>query len=196
METVDCVVVGAGVVGLAVGRALALSGREVLVLERGAGIGQETSSRNSEVVHAGIYYPAGTLKAQLCVKGRDRLYAYCRERGIAHRQCGKLIVGTRPEHHATLEGYRTLAAANSVTDLQMLDRAAVRDMEPKVEAVTGLLSPSSGIIDSHALMLNLQGDIENSGGAVLLHTPVLGGRIGVDGPELDSGHYRLSSCSH
>ncbi|WP_119680602.1 NAD(P)/FAD-dependent oxidoreductase [Indioceanicola profundi] len=187
MERVDCVVVGAGVVGLAVGRALALGGREVLVLEQGPGIGQETSSRNSEVIHAGIYYQPGSLKARLCVRGKEQLYTYCRERGIAHRRCGKIIVGTRPEHQAVLERYSATAAENGVLDLSMLDRSAIRDMEPEVDAVVGVLSPSSGIVDSHALMLSLQGDIENAGGAVLLHTPVLGGRPGADGLELEIG---------
>jgi len=187
MESLDCVVIGAGVVGLAVGRALALKGRDVVVVDAGPGIGWETSSRNSEVIHAGIYYPAGSLKARLCVEGKHRLYAYCAERGIPHARCGKLIVGTRGDQQPELDTIRARAAANGVTDLVTVDRAGIRDLEPEVEAVIGLLSPSTGIVDSHSLMLNLQGDIENTGGVVLLRTPVEGGTVTDDGILLRMG---------
>lgn len=171
-EPVDCVVIGAGVVGLAVARALALQGREVIVLEAADAIGTGTSSRNSEVIHAGIYYPAGSWKAQLCVQGRDQLYAYCAERGVAHRRCGKLIVATAPSQIATLQGIQDKAAANGVHDLQWLSREEAQALEPALECVGALLSPSTGIIDSHGLMLALQGDLEHAGGVVALNSPL------------------------
>lgn len=173
MEEVDCLVVGAGVVGLAVARALALAGCEVLVLESQAGIGMGTSSRNSEVIHAGIYYPQGSLKARLCVAGRNLLYAYCAERGLAHRRCGKLIVATSAAQVEELGRIRDKAARNGVDDLQMLDAAAAKALEPALQCHGALLSPSTGIVDSHALMLSLQGDLESAGGLVALHTEVL-----------------------
>ncbi len=182
MEQMDCVVVGAGVVGLAVARALALAGREVLVMEAADGIGTGTSSRNSEVIHAGIYYPEGSLKARLCVRGKALLYAYCAERGVAHRRCGKLIVATSEEQVHQLEGIRAKAAANRVDDLVLLSRAEAQALEPQLACVAALHSPSTGIVDSHALMLALQGDLENAGGLVALRTPLAraasrGGRI-------------------
>ena len=164
-DTLDCVVVGAGVVGLAVARALALAGREVVVLEATEGIGTGTSSRNSEVIHAGIYYPAGSLKARLCVEGRRALYAYVAARGVPHRQCGKLIVATHATQHATLEGIRVKADANGVLGaerLRWLDAGEARALEPEVACTAALLSPSTGIIDSHSLMLALQGDAEHA----------------------------------
>src|ERR687891_1024189 len=148
-ETVDCVVIGAGVVGLAVARALALVGREVIVVEAAEGIGTETSSRNSEVIHAGIYYPKGSLMARSCVAGKRLLYAYCAEHGVPHRRCGKLIVATSEAQRATLKEIRVKAAANGVDDLRWLERDAVRELEPEVACVAALLSPSTGIIDSH-----------------------------------------------
>ncbi len=171
-ESVDCAVIGAGVVGLAVARALALRGREVLVLEAAPAIGTGTSSRNSEVIHAGIYYPAGSLKARLCVQGREMLYAYCAARGVPYRRCGKLIVATRPEQQAQLHAIAAHAAANGVADLQWLDRDAARALEPALECVAALHSPSTGIVDSHALMLALQGDLEHAGGLVALNSPL------------------------
>ncbi|MDB5966674.1 MAG: NAD(P)/FAD-dependent oxidoreductase [Polaromonas sp.] len=170
MDQVDCVVVGAGVVGLAVARALALQGREVLVLEAAAGIGTGISSRNSEVIHAGIYYPAGSLKARLCVEGRDLLYAYCAERGIGHQRCGKLIVATSTAQVAQLQDIIARAAANGVHDLVALDAAAAKALEPQLECCAALLSPSTGILDSHGFMLSLQGDLENAGGAVAFNS--------------------------
>ena len=184
MESVDAVVVGAGVVGLAVGRALALQGREVLVLEQAHAIGTGTSSRNSEVIHAGIYYPHGSLKARLCVAGKDMLYAYCTARGIGHRRCGKLIVATRTQQLAELESIRTMAAANGVTDLRLLSRDAARALEPALECVGALLSPSTGIVDSHALMLALLGDMEHAGGTLALGSGLVSGRCGTQGIEL------------
>jgi L-2-hydroxyglutarate oxidase LhgO len=172
VEDVDCVVVGAGVVGLAVGRALALAGREVLVLEAADGIGTGTSSRNSEVIHAGIYYPQGSLKAQLCVRGKALLYDYCEARGVAHRRCGKLIVATSEAQVAQLDAIRAKAAANGVDDLALLSSAQARAMEPQLACVAALHSPSTGIVDSHGLMLALQGDLEHAGGLVALHAAV------------------------
>lgn len=172
VEPVDALVVGAGVVGLAVARALALAGREVMVLERESAIGTGTSSRNSEVIHAGIYYPAGSLKARLCVQGRDALYRYCEERGVAHRRCGKLIVATTPSQLASLPVILEKARRNGVSDLQLLDREAAKQLEPELECLGAVLSPSTGIVDSHGLMLALQGDLEHAGGLVVLHSGV------------------------
>ncbi len=172
MEQVDAVVVGAGVVGLAVGRALALTGREVMVLEAENAIGTGTSSRNSEVIHAGIYYPAGSLKARLCVRGKDLLYAYCAERGVAHQRLGKLIVATSEQQVLALDSIVAKAAANGVHDLKKLTTAEAQALEPALACQAALLSPSTGIVDSHALMLALQGDMENAGGLLALLSPV------------------------
>lgn len=172
MDTVDTVVIGAGVVGLAVGRALALSGREVLVLESENAIGTGTSSRNSEVIHAGIYYPAGSLKARLCVQGKERLYAYCIERGVAHQRLGKLIVATRLEQVGALVHIAAKAADNGVHDLQILSADQAKHLEPALACESALFSPSSGVVDSHGLMLALQGDLENAGGLLALVSPV------------------------
>lgn len=172
MEQVDCVVVGAGVVGLAVARALALTGREVLVLEAASAIGTGTSSRNSEVIHAGIYYPPGSLKAKLCVRGREMLYDYCMQRGVDHRRCGKLIVATSAQQVSQLQVIQAQAQRNGVADLVLLDATAVRRLEPTLQCEAALLSPSTGIVDSHALMLALQGDLENAAGVVALNSPV------------------------
>ncbi len=171
-DEVDCVVVGAGVVGLAVARALALAGRDVLVLEAADAIGTGTSSRNSEVIHAGIYYTSGSLKARLCVLGKKLLYAYCKERAIDHRRCGKLLVATSEPQVAQLQGIIDKARANGVEDLVLLTRAQAIAMEPALECVAAIHSPGTGIIDSHAFMMALQGDIENAGGMVVLNTPV------------------------
>jgi L-2-hydroxyglutarate oxidase LhgO len=184
-EAVDCVVIGAGVVGLAVGRALALAGREVIVLEAAGSIGTETSSRNSEVIHAGIYYPTGTLKAKHCVAGKEFLYRYCAERGIEHRRCGKLIVATSDDQLPALQKIHDQAVANGVTDLQPLGGNAARAMEPNLRCITALLSPSTGIIDSHGLMLAYQGDIEAKGGVIAFNSAVIGGAVSPGGIDLD-----------
>jgi len=186
-DSIDCVVIGAGVVGLAVARALALEGREVVVLEAADAIGMETSSRNSEVIHAGIYYPAGSLKARFCVEGKHFLYAYCAERGIPHRRCGKMIVATRPGQDAYLEKLRAQAIANGVDDLHLVDGAAARAIEPELACDAALLSPSTGIIDSHSLMLAYQGDAEAHGAMVAFLSPVLGGEVRNDGIDLRVG---------
>lgn len=167
METVDAVVVGAGVVGLAVARALALAGREVLVLERETAIGTGVSSRNSEVIHGGLYYAPGSLKARLCVRGKALLYAFCDSRGVAHSRCGKLVVATDAAQLDALQAIARRADANGVP-LQWLDAAAARALEPALSCQAALLSPTTGIVDSHGLMLALQGDLERAGGMVAL----------------------------
>jgi len=187
LDIVDCVVVGAGVIGLAVARSLALAGHEVVVVERNDVIGGETSSRNSEVIHAGIYYPAGSLKAQLCVAGRDRLYDYCRSHGVGHRRIGKLIVAAGAAQVPDLEALQRKAAANGVHDLQWCEAPQARRLEPAVRCVAALLSPSTGIIDSHGLMLSLQGEAETAGVAIAFNTPVAGGWLEGHGFTLDLG---------
>lgn len=172
MDEFDCAVIGAGVVGLAVARALAMQGREVIVLEAEGAIGTGTSSRNSEVIHAGIYYPQGSLKARLCVQGKQMLYAYAGQRRLPHRRCGKLIVATSVAQVGQLDAIMAKARANGVNDLQLLTREQARAMEPQLECHAALLSPSTGIVDSHALMLSLQGDLENAGGVVALKSGV------------------------
>lgn len=172
MDQVDAVVIGAGVVGLAVGRALARRGLETVVLERANAIGTETSSRNSEVIHAGLYYPTGSLKARLCVAGREQLYALCESHGVAHRRCGKLLVANGEAQIAKLRLIEAQALANGVTDLRRLSGTEARALEPALRADEALLSPSTGIVDSHGLMLALQGDLERAGGALALLSPV------------------------
>jgi L-2-hydroxyglutarate oxidase LhgO len=186
-ERVDSVVVGAGVVGLAVARALALAGREVILLEAAEAIGTETSSRNSEVIHAGIYYPAGSLKARLCVAGRSQLYAYCRDRSIAAPPVGKLIVATDEGQRPALEALKRAGEANGVADLCLIEAAEARAIEPEVACVAALRSPSSGIVDSHALMLSLQGDLEAAGGLLVLRTPVLAASVEPNGIRIETG---------
>ena len=173
MERVDAIVVGAGVVGLAIGRALAQRGLETIVLERANAIGTGTSSRNSEVIHAGIYYPAGSLKARLCVAGRQLLYRYCESHGVDHRRCGKLLVATNDAQVAKLAQIQAQAACNGVHDLRRLDAAQLHALEPELAAVAALHSPSTGIVDSHGLMLALQGDLEAAGGALARLSQVL-----------------------
>jgi L-2-hydroxyglutarate oxidase LhgO len=172
MDEIDCAVIGAGVVGLAVARALALQGREVIVLEAEGAIGTGTSSRNSEVIHAGIYYPQGSLKARLCVEGKHMLYDYAGQRGVPLRRCGKLIVATSEAQVGQLDAIRVKARSNGVEDLELLTREQARAMEPQLECHAALHSPSTGIVDSHALMLNLQGDLENAGGMVALKSGI------------------------
>lgn len=180
MDSVDCVVIGAGVVGLAVARALALQGHEVLVLESAEAIGTGTSSRNSEVIHAGLYYPTGSLKARLCVRGRHMLYDYARERGVAYQRCGKLLVATSEEQRAGLQAIQDKALSNGVSDLQWLTEQQARALEPELRCVGALLSPSTGIIDSHGFMLALQGDLEHAGGMVVLNSPLASAEVAQD----------------
>src|SRR6201995_2129446 len=187
MDKVECVVIGAGVIGLAIARGLALAGREVIVLEAAEGIGTVTSSRNSEVIHAGIYYKAGSLMARFCVNGKRALYEYCRSHGIPHRNCGKLIVATTPKETEKLQSIREHAAANGVSDMQVLSGAAARALEPALNCDAALLSPSTGIIDSHSYMLALRGDAEACGAAYAFHTPLLRARAAADRIELDAG---------
>ena len=184
VEQVDCVVVGAGVVGLAVARALALAGREVLVLEACDAFGTQTSARNSEVIHAGIYYPAGSLKAQLCVRGKQLLYDYCAERGLPHQRCGKFIVATDAAQVAQLQGILAKAAANGVNDLVLLDAAQAHAAEPQLQCLAALHSPSTGIVDSHALMLSLLGDLERIGGVLALNSPLAHANIAQEAIDL------------
>src|SRR6202162_6581907 len=186
MDKVDCVVIGAGVIGLAVARRLARAGREVLFLEAAEGIGTVTSSRNSEVIHAGIYYPAGSLMARMCVSGKRALYRYCSDHGVPHRNCGKLIVATTPKETAKLQSIRAHAAANGVADLQTLAGDTARALEPALNCDAALLSPSTGIIDSHAFMLALRGDAEDAGAACAFHTPLLRARAAEGRIELDA----------
>ena len=157
VESVECVVVGAGVVGLAVARALALAGREVVGLEAEPGIGNGISSRNSEVIHAGIYYPKGSLKARLCVRGRDALYEYCAGHGVPYKRCGKLLVATDESQRGKLADIEARAIANGVTDLTWMSADDIAALEPDLTTAGGLHSPSSGIVDTHALMLAYQG---------------------------------------
>jgi L-2-hydroxyglutarate oxidase LhgO len=186
-DRVDAVVVGAGVVGLAVGRALARQGLETLVLEREAAIGTGISSRNSEVIHGGLYYPRGSLKARLCVEGREQLYAFCETHGVAHRRCGKLVVATTAEQLPGLANLAERARGNGVRELRMLDAAEARAIEPALRCEAALLSPASGIVDSHGLMLALRGDLERAGGAVALRSPVQALHRGDEGYRIEVG---------
>ena len=187
MDKVECVVIGAGVIGLAVARRLARAGREVIILEAAEGIGTVTSSRNSEVIHAGIYYPAGSLMARMCVGGKRALYEYCRDHGIPHRNCGKLIVATTAKETEKLASIRAHAEANGVHDLETLGGTEARALEPALNCDAALLSPSTGIIDIHAYMLALRGDAEEAGAACAFHTPLLHARAAAGRVELDAG---------
>ena len=187
MDRVSCVIIGAGVIGLAVARRLAQAGREVIVLEAAEGIGTVTSSRNSEVIHAGIYYPAGSLMARMCVSGKRALYDYCRDHGIPHRNCGKLIVATTSKESLRLQSIMAHAEANGVLDLQTLSGDEARTLEPALNCDAALLSPSTGIIDSHAFMLALRGDAEEAGAACAFHTPLLRAKALAGRIELDAG---------
>jgi len=178
---IECVVVGAGVVGLACARALAESGREVLVLEAAEGIGTGVSSRNSEVVHAGIYYPTGELRHLMCVAGRRMLYPYLEARGVAHRKCGKLIVATSAEEEAKIAGLYKRALENGVENMALISGAEALAMEPNLNCVSAMVSPETGIVDSHGFMLALQGDLERAGGSVAFSSPLAGGAVRADG---------------
>ena len=187
MERVDCVVVGAGVVGIAVARALALAGREVIVLDAAEGIGTETSSRNSEVIHAGIYYRKDSLMARFCVEGRRRLYEFCRERGVPFSNCGKLIVATDAAEREMLAGIKARADANGVEGMRLLTAAEAQAMEPNLACTAALHSPATGVIDSHAYMLALQGEAEHAGAAFVFLSPVMSGRAAEDGVDVEIG---------
>lgn len=187
MDTIETVVIGAGVIGLATARALALAGQEVVVLEAEAAIGSITSSRNSEVIHAGIYYPAESNKARFCVAGNQALYRFSAEHGVAHVRCGKLIVAADRDQAEALAELKRRAAANGVGDLRFVDRAELAALEPEIVGVRALLSPSTGIIDSHGFMLALQGDAEAAGTMVAFESPLLGGRVADGGFELRVG---------
>jgi L-2-hydroxyglutarate oxidase LhgO len=176
MEKADCVVIGAGVIGLAVARELVLAGRDVIVLEKAHAIGTETSSRNSEVIHAGLYYTPGSLKARFCVEGKQRLYAFCRERGIEARAIGKLLVTVTDAQMPKLAAIKENGERCGVHDLRWMTAEEAHGLEPEVRCVSALFSPSSGIVDSHAFMLALQGDIENAGGAIAFNSAALDGR--------------------
>jgi L-2-hydroxyglutarate oxidase LhgO len=188
MDSVDCVVIGAGVVGLGVARTLAKVGHEVVILEAEDAIGTHTSSRNSEVIHAGIYYPHGSLKARACVRGRELLYEYCAAHGVPHRRCGKLIVAAEASQLPELEAIRTKAHANGATDVVAITRDVTLAMEPELSCVAALHSPSTGIVDSHSLMLAYLGEAEDAGAMLALKSPVLRGSLRADGTiELDVG---------
>ncbi|MEI9902144.1 MAG: NAD(P)/FAD-dependent oxidoreductase [Hyphomicrobium sp.] len=181
MADIDTIIVGAGVVGLAVARALAVAGHEVMVLERRERIGAETSSRSSEVIHAGIYYAPGSLRARLCVAGKGLLYRFCAENGVAHRRCGKLLVATTEPEIPKLDAIIADAAQNGVDDLQRLSAEDARALEPALNCVAACLSPSTGIIDSHGYMQALDGHIAERGGEVVLNTSVTGLSANADG---------------
>jgi L-2-hydroxyglutarate oxidase LhgO len=172
MDRIECVVIGAGVVGLAIARAMAARGREVIVLEAGEAVGTGTSSRNSEVIHAGLYYPRGSLKAELCVRGRAMLYEYCEAHGVPHSRCGKLLVATARNQLPQLAAIQHKAMENGVADLVRVSGAEAMAMEPQLQCVEAVLSPQTGIVDSHQFMLALQGDAERDGANVAFHTPV------------------------
>ncbi|HRK38229.1 MAG TPA: NAD(P)/FAD-dependent oxidoreductase [Burkholderiaceae bacterium] len=183
MEELDVVVIGAGVVGLAVGRALAQAGREVVVLEKERTIGSGVSARNSEVIHAGLYYPTGSLKAELCVRGKALLYELCASHGVAVNMCGKLVVATDDAQLHALHALQARAQANGVP-IEWLTRTQAQAMEPALACLAALHSPTTGIVDSHGLMLAMQGDLERAGGCVALDSAVVAGRVQADGIEL------------
>jgi len=175
MEKVDCIVVGAGVIGLAVARALALAGREVIVLEALDCIGSEMSSRNSEVIHAGIYYPPGSLKARFCVQGRKQLYNYCEEHNVPFKGCGKFIIATSQQQQSQLATMLENARKNGVDDMVYLDKSEMQLKQPHIKCDSALWSPSTGIIDSHTYLLALQADLENAGGIIVFNSTVTSG---------------------
>ena len=187
MDQVDCVVVGAGVVGLAAARALALAGREVIILEAAEAIGTGISSRNSEVIHAVIYYPKDSLMARFCVAGKRALYQFCAEHGVPHRRCGKLIVATNEAEAGKLGSIEARARANGVDDLRFLSPPEARALEPALACTGALMSPSTGIVDSHALMLALLGDAEAAGASLALNAPLVAGHAEGQGIHLDIG---------
>jgi L-2-hydroxyglutarate oxidase LhgO len=194
MDRIDAVVIGAGVVGLAVARELARAGRETIVVEAETAIGQGISSRNSEVIHAGLYYPTGSNRARLCVRGKELIYAFCAGHGVEHRRCGKWVVASSEDQHHALRRLERTATANGVP-VRWLDAAEAMAIEPELRCTAALESPTTGIVDSHGLMLALQGDLERAGGAVALGSAVEGATLGTrehvlrlrDGSELAAG---------
>ena len=186
MKVQTCVV-GAGVVGLSVGRALARAGREVVIIEKEYAIGMATSSRNSEVVHAGIYYPQNSLKARLCVEGRRLLYDYCESHGVAYKQCGKILVATKASQILKLDEIESRAALNGVEGISRLSSDDIHALEPSVTSVGGILSDTTGVVDSYGLMLGYQGDAEDAGAFIAFNTPVIGGEASGDKVVLETG---------
>jgi L-2-hydroxyglutarate oxidase LhgO len=184
MDSLDTVVIGAGVIGLAIARELAIAGHEVIVLEQNSGIGEETSSRNSEVIHAGIYYQKNSLKAQLCVRGKQLLYSYCEDKSIPHHRCGKVILALTEAQQEKLNIIRSRALINGVEDLEILSTVDISNLEPSVQCVSGLFSPSTGIIDSHNLMVALQSDLENAGSSLVFLSEFING-------SLENKHFRI-----
>jgi L-2-hydroxyglutarate oxidase LhgO len=184
LDQVDCVVVGAGVVGLAVARALALSGRDVWVLDAAGAIGTGISSRNSEVIHAGLYYPTDSLKARLCLSGNESMYAYCNAKGVTHKRCGKLIAATGPVQLGLLKNIEAQAQRNGVPNMRLLDSSEIRLFEPDLSCHAALLSSSTGIVDSHALMLSLQADVERAGGTLVLRCEIVSADLEIAKPKL------------
>jgi L-2-hydroxyglutarate oxidase LhgO len=197
MDRIDALVIGAGVVGLAIGRALAARGHETVVVDSADGIGQGVSSRNSEVIHSGLYYPPGSAKALLCTRGKALLYDFCQSHGVAHAACGKLVVATHADQHAALQGLQARAAGNGVP-LTWFSAAQAVEMEPALSCTAALWSPSTGIVDSHGLMLALQGDLERFGGALALKSRVRAASFQTAGPALveldsDDGDFELQA---
>ena len=186
-EKLDCAVIGGGVVGLAIARKLSLSGRHVVLFEAEKAMGQHTSSRNSEVLHAGLYYPADSYKARMCVAGRKMIEVYCAQREIPWRRVGKLVVAVRDDEVSTLEHHKAQGEANGVDDLTWLDGAQVRGLEPAVTCVRALSSPSTGLLDSHALMRSLADDARRAGADIVLASPVIGGEVASGGMDIDVG---------
>lgn len=185
-ESVDCVVIGAGVIGLAVARAMAMSGQEVIIVEAGEAVGTGTSSRNSEVIHAGIYYPEGSLKARLCVEGRKQMYAYCNSHGVTANKTQKLVFAANTDELPPLRDLQSHAARNGV-ELHWLERTEAQDLEPNLACAAALLSPETGIVDSHGLMLALLGDAERHGAAIAYNSPVIRGKVEASGVSLKVG---------
>ncbi len=181
MERVDCVVIGAGVVGLAVAREMALQGRETILLERESSFGTISSARNSEVIHAGIYYPKNSLKAKLCVEGNRLLYEYCRSHQVATQAYGKLIVATDDQQISDLESILYRASNNGVPKMKLLSGDEAKAMEPNLQCAAAILSSSTGIVDSHAYMLSLLGGFEDAGGMIAYQSPLISAKpIGQD----------------
>ncbi|MHC8510075.1 MAG: NAD(P)/FAD-dependent oxidoreductase [Rhodospirillales bacterium] len=183
----ETLVIGAGVIGLACARALAMAGRSVTIIEANPAVGQETSSRNSEVIHAGLYYPPDSVKAATCAAGRRMLYAYCAARGVAYKKCGKLVVSARADQTGALEDLQTRGAANGAGALRLLSAAEARAMQPNLQCAAALLSPESGVIDSHAYMLALLADAEAAGAVLALNTPAAGGELTQRGADIFTG---------